>query len=96
MTLVLELQLDEVKWLRNLYPKGHPKRIEQDSQRANTSAPSSYRKKKKNYRTLHAPSELEIKKPPNNDNEVSISDAKTQSGNEHSPNDNEKDNDEVH
>ena len=30
-----------------LYPEGHPKRIEQDSQRANTSAPSPSRKKKK-------------------------------------------------
>ena len=29
-----------------LYPEGHPKRIEQDSQRANTSAPSPSRKKK--------------------------------------------------
>ena len=41
-------------------------------------------------------SEPEIEKPPDNDNEVSISDAKTQSGNEHSPTDNEKDNYEVH
>ena len=30
-----------------LYPEGHPKRIEQDSQRANTNASSSSRKKKK-------------------------------------------------
>jgi len=30
-----------------LYPEGHPKRIEQDSQRANTSAPSYSKKKKK-------------------------------------------------
>ena len=38
-----------------LYPEGHPKRIEQDSQRANTSAPSPSKKKtkKKNDRTLH-------------------------------------------
>ena len=41
-------------------------------------------------------SEPEIDKPPNNDNETSISDAETQSGNEHSPSDNEKVNDEVH
>ena len=45
---------------------------------------------------MHAPSELEIEKPPNNDNETSISDAETQSGNEHSPYDNEKDNTDVH
>ena len=29
-----------------LYPEGHPKRIEQDWQRSNTSAPSSFKKKK--------------------------------------------------
>ena len=81
-----------------LYPKGHPKRIEQDSQRANTSAhiPSRKKKKKKNDRTLHTSSEPEIENPPDNENETSISDAETQSGNEHSPTDNEKDNDEVH
>ena len=43
---------------------------------------------------MHASSEPEVEKPP--DNEVSISNAETQSGNEHSPSDNEKDNDEVH
>ena len=30
-----------------LYPEGHPKRIEQDSQRNNTTAPSPSKKKKK-------------------------------------------------
>ena len=41
-----------------LYPKGHPKRIEQDSRRTNVDAPSpSKRKKKKNDRTLHASNE---------------------------------------
>ena len=30
-----------------LYPEGHPKRIEQDSQRNNLEAPSSSKKKKK-------------------------------------------------
>ena len=45
---------------------------------------------------MHASSEPEVEKPPDNDNEVSICDAKTQFGNEHSPNNNEKDNDEVH
>ena len=29
-----------------LYPEGHPKRIEQDSQRNNTSSPSPSKKKK--------------------------------------------------
>ena len=45
---------------------------------------------------MHTPSEPEIEKPPDNDNEISISDAETQSGNEESPTDNEKVNDEVH
>ena len=42
----------------SLYPEGHPKRIEQDSQRNNIDAPSpSKKKKKKNDRTLHDSSE---------------------------------------
>ena len=41
-----------------LYPEGHPKRIEQDSQRTNVDVPSSSkRKKKKNDRTLQTSSE---------------------------------------
>ena len=49
-----------------LYPEGHPKRIKQDSQRANTSAPSSSKnknknkKKKENDRTMHTSSKPEI------------------------------------
>ena len=75
-----------------LYPEGHPKRIEQDSQRVNTDAPSpsKRKKKKKNDRTLHTSSEPEIEKPSKANNDLSISDAETQSGNEHSPSDNEK------
>ena len=66
-----------------LYPEGHPKRIEKDSQRVNTDAPSpsKKKKKKKNDRNLHASSEPEVEKPPNNDNEVYISDVETQSVN---------------
>ena len=80
-----------------LYPDWHPKRNEQDSQRNNTTAPSpSKKKKRKNDRTLHASSEPEVEKPPDNDNDVSISNVETQSGNEHSPSDNEKDNTDVH
>ena len=41
-------------------------------------------------------SELEIEKPPETNNDVSISDAETQSGNEHPPSDNKKDNADVH
>ena len=47
-------------------------------------------KKKKNDRTLHASSKPIIENHPDNDNDVSISDAKDQSGNEDSPSDNEK------
>ena len=77
-----------------LYPEGHPKRIEQDSQRNNIDAPSpSKKKKKKNDRTLHASSEPDVDTP-ENPNDISISDAETQSGNEHEPSDNV--NDDVH
>ena len=77
-----------------LYPEGHPKRIEQDSQRNNIDAPSpSKKKKKKNDRTLHASSEPVIDTP-ENPNDISVSDAETQYGNEHEPNENV--NDDVH
>ena len=70
-----------------LYHEGHPKRIEQDSQRNNLDAPSPSKKKKKNDRTLHASSEL-VTETPENPNDISISDAETQSGNEHEPSEN--------
>ena len=54
------------------------------------------KKKKKNDRTLHASSEPEVEKPPDNYSEVSICGAQTRSCSENSPSDNEKDNDEVH
>ena len=74
-----------------LYPEGHPKRIEQDSQRNNVDAPSpSKRKKKKNDRTLHASSEPVVDTP-ENPNDISISDVETQPGNEHKPSDNVND-----
>ena len=78
-----------------LYPEGHPKIIEQDSQRNNLEAPSSSKKKKKkNDRTLHASSEP-IVDTSENPNDISISDAETQSGDEHEPSDNVND-DDVH
>jgi hypothetical protein len=58
-----------------LYPEGHPKRIEQDSQRA-TSDGIPLKKKKKKHKTIAESSE--IGKDPNS---VSISDAETESGN---------------
>ena len=60
-----------------LYPEGHHKRIEQDSQRNNTNVPSpSKKKKKKNDRTLHTSSEPVVDTP-ENPNDISISDAET-------------------
>ncbi|KAK1680100.1 hypothetical protein QYE76_040948 [Lolium multiflorum] len=65
-----------------LYPEGHPKRIEQDSQRTKEiSSPS--KKKKKKHKTV-----VESSEPVNDPNSISISDAETESGNEH-----EEDND---
>ncbi|KAK1564196.1 hypothetical protein QYE76_059133 [Lolium multiflorum] len=64
-----------------LYPEGHPKRIEQDSQCIEPSAPS--KKKKKKHKNV-----VESSEPANDPNSISISDAETESGNEH-----DKDND---
>ncbi|KAK1695830.1 hypothetical protein QYE76_012527 [Lolium multiflorum] len=64
-----------------LYPEGHPKRVEQDSQLIKTSAPS--KKKKKKHKNV-----VESSEPVNDPNSISISDAETKSGNEH-----EEDND---
>ncbi|KAK1647441.1 hypothetical protein QYE76_065246 [Lolium multiflorum] len=64
-----------------LYPEGHPKRVEQDSQLIKTSAPS--KKKKKKHKNV-----VESSEPVNDPNSISISDAETESGNEH-----DKDND---
>ncbi|KAK1668394.1 hypothetical protein QYE76_056553 [Lolium multiflorum] len=64
-----------------LYPEGHPKRVEQDSQLTKTSAPS--KKKKKKHKNV-----VESSEPVNDPNSISISDAETESGNEH-----DKDND---
>ena len=77
-----------------LYPEGHPKRIEQDSQNNNLDAPSSSKKKKrKNDRTLRASSEPNVETP-ENPNNTSITDAETKSKDEHEPDDNA--NNDVH
>ncbi|KAK1627680.1 hypothetical protein QYE76_001995 [Lolium multiflorum] len=60
-----------------LYPEGHPKRIEQDSQRIEPSAHSKKKKKKKHKNVV------ESSEPVNDPNSISISDAETESGNEH-------------
>jgi hypothetical protein len=59
-----------------LYPEGHPKRVEQDSQRIEPSAPS--KKKKRKHKNV-----VESSEPVNDPNSISISDAETESGNEH-------------
>ena len=51
----------------------------------------SKRKKRKNDRTLHASSEPVVDTP-ENPNDISISNAETQSGDEHEPSDNVNDN----
>ncbi|KAI4997746.1 hypothetical protein ZWY2020_053088 [Hordeum vulgare] len=68
-----------------LYPEGHPNRIEQDSQGISTDAPSHPRKKKDD-RNLHASNPVAA--TPESPNDASVSDAETQSGDEHEPNDN--------
>ncbi|KAI5013623.1 hypothetical protein ZWY2020_037136 [Hordeum vulgare] len=69
-----------------LYHEGHPKRTEQDSQGVSTDAPSHPRKKKKDDRNLHASKPVAV--TPESPNDVSVSDAETQSGDEHEPSDN--------
>ncbi|KAI4972639.1 hypothetical protein ZWY2020_003564 [Hordeum vulgare] len=69
-----------------LYPEDHPKRIEEDSQGVSTEAPSHPRKKKKDNRNLQASNPVAV--TPESANDVSVSDAETQSGDEHEPNDN--------
>ncbi|KAK1684343.1 hypothetical protein QYE76_045191 [Lolium multiflorum] len=64
-----------------LYPEGHPKRVEQDSQRIEPSA-HSRKKKKKKYKNV-----VESSEPVNDPNSISISDAETESDND---NDNDK------
>jgi hypothetical protein len=58
-----------------LYPEGHPKRIEQDSQHAIDNGTLS--RKKKKHKTIVESSDS-VKDP----NSVSISDAETESGND--------------
>ncbi|KAI4997516.1 hypothetical protein ZWY2020_052858 [Hordeum vulgare] len=68
-----------------LYPEGHPKRIEQDSQGVSTDAPSHPREKEKDDRNLHASNTVAA--TPESPNDGSVFDAETQSGDEHEPND---------
>ncbi|KAI4998062.1 hypothetical protein ZWY2020_053404 [Hordeum vulgare] len=69
-----------------LYPKGHPKRIDQDSQGINADTPSHPKNKKKDDRNLHVSSPNTV--TPEEPNDISVSDAETQSGDDHEPGDN--------
>ncbi|KAI4994159.1 hypothetical protein ZWY2020_029207 [Hordeum vulgare] len=69
-----------------LYPEGHPKRIDQDSQGINDDTPSHPKEKNKGDRNLHASSPNTV--TPEEPNDISASDAETQSGDEHGPGDN--------
>ena len=59
-----------------LYPEGHPKRIEQDSQQGEYSGSPCKRKKKK-HKIVEEPLE-----PAVDPNSISVSDAETESGND--------------
>ncbi|KAI4987241.1 hypothetical protein ZWY2020_020041 [Hordeum vulgare] len=69
-----------------LYPEGHPKRIDQDSQGINADTPNHPKEKMKDDRNLHASSPNTV--TPEEPNDISASDAETQSGDEHEPGDN--------
>ncbi|KAI5007961.1 hypothetical protein ZWY2020_009009 [Hordeum vulgare] len=69
-----------------LYPEGHPKRIDQDSQGINADTPGHPKKKKKDDRNLHVSSPNAV--TPEEPNDISVSNAETQSGDEHEPVDN--------
>ena len=71
--------------------QGHPKRIEQESQLAENNITSSPKRKKKKHKELGETSNMEIDKEPevNNPDVVSISNAETESCNEHHKDTNE-------
>ena len=59
-----------------LYPEGHPKRIEQDSQPAENNG-TTPKKRKKTHKTI-----VERPEPAKDPNSIFVSDAETESGNE--------------
>ncbi|KAI5011934.1 hypothetical protein ZWY2020_024068 [Hordeum vulgare] len=70
-----------------LYPEGHPKRTDQDSQGLNADTPSHPKnKKKRDDRNLHVSSQNTV--TPEEPNDISVCDAETQSCDEHEPGDN--------
>ena len=75
-----------------LYPEGHPKRIEQDSQIVEKPRSLSKRKKKKHKTIVESSETVKEKEPASNPNSISVSDAETENGNE-PVNDNDRTND---
>ena len=75
-----------------LYPEGHPKRIEQDSQIVEKPRSPSKRKKKKHKTAVESSETVKEKEPASNPNSISVSDAETENGNE-PVNDNDRNND---
>ena len=74
-----------------LYPEGHPKRVERNSQLANATGTPTKKKKKKHKHVVDSPEPIKDNEQVNDPNSISISDAETESGNEHA-NDNNKNN----
>src|SRR3954469_1915685 len=64
-----------------LYPEGHPKRIEQDSQQGESSG-SPHKRKKKKHKVDEEPLEPAI-----DPNSISVSDAETENDNDNDKND---------
>ena len=73
-----------------LYPEGHPRRIEQDSQMPEEEIVSSPKKKKKYKETDNSNDPIADEEPTIDPNSVSISDAETEDGAEPEGNNNEK------
>ena len=65
-----------------LYPEGHPKIIEQDSQLAEKPSSPSKKKKKKHKSAVESSETIKEKEPASNPNSISVSDAETENGNE--------------
>ena len=74
-----------------LYPEGHPKRIEQDSQLAERPSSPSKKKKKKHKPAVESSETIKEKEPASDPNSISVSDAETENGNE-PVNDNDRNN----
>ena len=61
-----------------LYPEGHPKRIEQDSQLVEKPRSPSKINKKKHKTAVESSETVKEKEPASNPNSISVSDAETE------------------